>query len=316
MTIQPVPGASVTLNGLHIGNANHLIFQNLTAGGTEEVWGATNTHLKFITYIQWVYVSSAATPGGTVTPNANVSFEHDRFDNINAGGFEGRLSIRGQDCCSVNSGISVTDSHFGAGGCSDGIQLIGNASGVTIGPGNEFANIVQGSCGAHVDAVQMFGASNITFTGNYFHNNEDGITNYDPGSGPYTATNNVLVGSFYAGAAGIMISSCNGCVARHNTIVNAVNTSLLCGAGNGGSNSTNVTVLGNVMDGGHSAFGATDCAYTATYNLNAGVSGTGNISGTPVYVSSPASGYYHYQLAPGSPGYNAASDGKSMGISP
>ena len=234
MTIQPVPGASVTLNGLHIGNANHLIFQNLTAGGTEEVWGATNTHLKFITYIQWVYVSSAATPGGTVTPNANVSFEHDRFDNINAGGFEGRLSIRGQDCCSVNSGISVTDSHFGAGGCSDGIQLIGNASGVTIGPGNEFANIVQGSCGAHVDAVQMFGASNITFTGNYFHNNEDGITNYDPGSGPYTVKNNVLVGSFYAGAAGIMNISCNGCVDRHNTIVNAVNASILCGAGNGG----------------------------------------------------------------------------------
>ena len=32
-----------------------------------------------------------------------------------------------------------------------------------------------------------------------------------------------------------MISSCNGCIASHNTIVNAVNTSLLCGAGNGGS---------------------------------------------------------------------------------
>ena len=91
----------------------------------------------------------------------------------------------------------------------------------------------------------------------------------------------------------------------------------MCGAGNGGSNSTNVTVLGNVMNGGHYRLrGHRLCTYTATYNMNAGVSGTGNISGTPVYVSSPSSGYYHYQLAPGSPGYNAASDGKSMGISP
>ena len=46
------------------------------------------------------------------------------------------------------------------------------------------------------------------------------------------------------------------------------------------------------------------------------MTGTGNINGTPVYVSSPASGYYHYQLASSSPGYHAASDGKSMGIAP
>ena len=52
------------------------------------------------------------------------------------------------------------------------------------------------------------------------------------------------------------------------------------------------------------------------HNLNSGKSGTGNINGTPVFLASPSSGYYHYQLAPSSPGYQAASDGKSLGIAP
>ena len=52
------------------------------------------------------------------------------------------------------------------------------------------------------------------------------------------------------------------------------------------------------------------------HNLNSGKSGTGNINGTPVFLASPSSGYYHYQLALSSPGYHAASDGKSMGIAP
>jgi hypothetical protein len=57
---------------------------------------------------------------------------------------------------------------------------------------------------------------------------------------------------------------------------------------------------------------------SATYNFNPGSSwfGTGSVNGTPAFVSSPAAGYYHYQLAPSSPGYHAASDGKSMGIGP
>ena len=115
----------------------------------------------------------------------------------------------------------------------------------------------------------MYGASNITITGNYFHDNEDGITNYDSGSGPYTVTNNVLVGPFYSGAAGIMITSCNGCIASHNTIVNAVNASFGCGPGHGGPNSTNITSFANVVDGGYCHRGH-HLQFTATYNLNSG----------------------------------------------
>ena len=58
------------------------------------------------------------------------------------------------------------------------------------------------------------------------------------------------------------------------------------------------------------------CGCTATYNLNPGAShfGTGSVNGSPIFVSSPASGYYHYVLASNSPGYHAGSDGLSMGI--
>ena len=132
-----------------------------------------------------------------------MSFDHDRFDNINAGGFEGRLSIRGQDCCSVNLvSPSPIVTSAAAAVCSDGIQLIGNASGDHHRPWQRVRQHRAGQLRCSRGRGSDVGASNITFTGNYFHNNDDGITNYDPGSSPYTATNNVLVGPFYAGAAG------------------------------------------------------------------------------------------------------------------
>ena len=56
---------------------------------------------------------------------------------------------------------------------------------------------------------------------------------------------------------------------------------------------------------------------TADHNLNAGVSGTGNISGTPVFVGGPhPTSYEGYALAAGSPGKGAASDGTDMGVTP
>jgi hypothetical protein len=54
--------------------------------------------------------------------------------------------------------------------------------------------------------------------------------------------------------------------------------------------------------------------YTANHNFGSCIGC--DVTGLPVFVASPSSGYYHYQLASTSPGYHAASDGKSMGIAP
>ena len=192
----------------------------------------------------------------------------------------------------------------------------------TIGPGNEFSNIQQAGCAAHVDAIQFYTGDYETITGNYFHDNETGIANYASNvSSPYKVTNNVLVGAFGSGAGGIMVTSRDGCDAEHNTTANpGGGPSLICGAGNGGPpDSTNITILGNVFSGDAVNLDPANgvCAsYTATYNDSQGqsITGTGNITGTPIFVSSPASGYYHYELDSSSPGYHAVPGGKSMGI--
>ena len=67
--------------------------------------------------------------------------------------------------------------------------------------------------------------------------------------------------------------------------------------GNGGPDSANISFAGTCSTEAYCQRGSPPAILTATYNLNSGLSGTGNINGTPVYVSSPASGYYHYQLA-------------------
>jgi hypothetical protein len=75
---------------------------------------------------------------------------------------------------------TVRNSHFGGGGCSDGIQLTGGGGGrpnVLI-RGNEFANIKEGSCAEHADPIQFYGGI-ATITGNYFHNNSTGIMSGD-----------------------------------------------------------------------------------------------------------------------------------------
>jgi hypothetical protein len=111
------------------------------------------------------------------------------------------------------------------------------------------------------------------------------------------------------------------CDVEHNTVVNAVNRSITCGAGHAPApDSTNFTMIGNVMAGGHTDVQTSGACPNpvVTYNLALGqnLSGTGNINANPVFLTSPSSGYYHYQLASSSPGYHAASDGKSMGIAP
>ena len=158
--------------------------------------------------------------------------------------YEGRLTIRGYDNTQP-VGVTITNNHFGGGGCSDGIQVVGDAYGVRIGPGNKFTGIRQGSCGAHVDPIQFFGGTATVVTGNYFHDNGDGsggIMSPD-GDDSYTVKNNVFAetGAYpYAIAGG----GCANCVYTHNVFINA---GAVIGTGNGGSVSTNGIARDNVF---------------------------------------------------------------------
>jgi hypothetical protein len=249
----------------------------------------------------------------TQRAHANILFDSNRLDGNNAGpnDYEGRLTIRGYDNTQP-VGVTITNNHFGGGGCSDGIQVVGDAYGVRIGPGNKFTGLRQGSCGAHVDPIQFYGATATVVTGNYFDDNGDGsggIMSPDGDDG-YTVTNNVFAETGVYPFA-VAMGGCARCIITHNLFVNA---GLAVGTSNGGTPSTGVIARDNVFKNGGISPGP-GSTYSATYNLNAGVRGTGNIKGRAIFVGgAKPKTYAGYRLAAGSRGKGAASDGTDMGI--
>jgi hypothetical protein len=286
--------------------------------------GANSTNLTF-DHITFKAPTGCVGLTGTSSTSA-ILFDHDRLDNIDtiyASGNgclnEGRLGVDGTG---PNGWATITNSHFGGQGtvdCSDGVHVGGD--GVVIGPGNEFTGIYQAGCTAHADPIQFYkgsgGASNNIVTGNWFHDNGNGSGGcmcWDGGDNN-TFTNNVFASTGYAWSI-VSGSGENNWLIAHNVFY----ASVTMDNGHSSYNGTGNVVRDNVFLPGEDV---TDDGSGVSYdhNLNcvrSGVNcpGTGNISGTPVFVTSPSSGYYHYQLAPSSPGYHAASDGKSMGIAP
>ena len=100
--------------------------------------------------------------------------------------YEGRLTVRGYNN-TAPVGVTITNNHFGNGGESDGVQLIGGAYGVQVGPGNEFTGIKQGSYSAHVDPIQLYGTTP--------HGDHRATTSTAtrPGSWRATATDHALI---------------------------------------------------------------------------------------------------------------------------
>ena len=246
--------------------------------------------------------------------NANIVFDHDTFDGIDmcSSCYEGRLTVRGSNSPDP-VGVAITNSHFGAGGQSDGVQLIGGARGVQIGPGNEFSGLRQSSgYTAHVDPIQLYGETHTVVTGNYFHGNSTGIMAGD-GTDHLTVTNNVFVtdGEY---PDQVVIGGGSGDIIRHNTL--AGGASVRIGAVNVGP-SAGETVADNVLTGGiRLTDGQSPSAVARDYNMVPdGVSGSHDIRARPVFSggASPA-GYAGFALAAGSPGTLAASDGLDMGI--
>ena len=329
VTVQPAPGAQVVLGDVTLNGVSHLVVTGVGGGGASLKIGGNDidesdgcsSHVTFeyLTYTRGVVVE----PRSSCAVNMDLVWDHDRFDNLGSQTWEGRFNVQ-----ALNSGphqpdgVTISNSHFGGSGagsdCSDGIDILGNADGTVIGPGNEFTGMAQGTCAAHVDPVQFDGEyADTVITGNYFHGNGDGsggLMSPDE-DGAYTVTNNVFdeTGTY---PWAVVMGGCFDpapCTVSHNVFINA---GVEIGPANEGPATLGAIVKNNVFDNTGIVILGSGNTYTATYNLNAGLNGTGNINGTPLYTTSPATGYYHYQLAPTSPGHNAASDGKNIGIGP
>jgi hypothetical protein len=313
VTIQPAPDADVVLAGLRFNAVTHLRFTGL--GGRMKIDGleldpleGQPTYSNHLTFDHVAWTASVNVP--THTPDMALLFDHDVFDNLGTGLGEGRITIRGYDF-PRDVGVTISNSHF-AGGCSDGVDVLGDTYGTVIGPGNEFTNIHQSGCTTHVDPIQLYGSSHTTITGNYFHDNGDGSGGMmtDSGDDYVTVTNNVFVCTCIYPHS-IVVRGGDNWLIQHNTFAGGGAVRM---DNSTGPNPANNVVRDNVFTGAGGILNLCNCNWgTHDHNLNSDQPGTGEITGTPVFVGSGS--YAGYRLAPRSPGKDAASDGRDMGIS-
>jgi hypothetical protein len=315
VTLQPAPGATVTLGRLTLRMVHHLRFTGI--GGSLSVAGLeldpvvgdpTWSHNLTFDHLIWTGASNVRTFGTYQT----LLFDHDVFDNLGTGAWEGRITVAG-DGQTLPVGVTISNSHF-AGGCSDGVHVTGGAYGVQIGPGNEFTGIQQSGCApVHADPIQLYHAVGTFVTGNYFHDNGDGSGGLESfsGDGPATVTDNVFVCSCLYPFS-IAAFGGHGWLVVHNTFVGGL---VRFQSTDSGIKPSRNIVLDNLWLGGGLSTTTSDWG-TNEHNLNSGHPGFGNRKGTPIFVGGKnPNTYVGYRLAPRSPGKDAASDGGDMGIS-
>jgi hypothetical protein len=302
-----ITGAGATLSA-SLGASQNLILDGLTITSLDTN-GARNLTVRNSTFTGATVIQ---TP--TSAPNANVVLDHNTFSNINvcSSCYEGRLAVRGYNNTQP-VGVTISNNLFGPGGDSDGIQIVGDAYGVQIGPGNEFRGMAQVSA-AHTDAVQLYGSSHTLITGNWMHDNSTGIMAPD-GSDHETITNNVISTTGYPWP--IVMGNAVGNTVTHNTLPGS-GGAVEIDVSNGGAASSGNVVKDNVVASVVNATGGKPQGATVDYNLiSSGVQGSHDVKGKPTYAGGAApTSWAGFALASSSPGVGKASDGRSMGIVP
>ena len=309
VSIVAPPGVGATMS-LSFTNASNIHLEGATISG-----GTIGGGSRSIAIVGSRFTDMTTVDASSMT-NAGIIFDRDTFDGINAtsSSYEGRLSVRGANN-GAPVGVAVTNSHFGGGGCSDGVQIVGGANGVQVGPGNEFAGVKQASCSNHVDSIQLYGSKATNIVGNFFHDDDTVIMAPDGGDHELI-TDNVMLGSGYVSA--VQLGSHDGTQFLHNTVKNI---QVQTGSKVGGQASRGVVVQDNIFAQGASLLpsqgsGCSGCPADHNLFASSGSStGTAALVGAPVFVggANPTT-YAGYQLAPGSPGKATASDGTDRGI--
>jgi hypothetical protein len=313
VTITAASGVSpsqVVIGTVTLHDSSNLTFDHVTVGGGTlgDYPSDDATHVHFTND-----VFSGAVCVNTATNNADVLFDSDTFNGLGQSCIEGRLGIRGAGGSQSNDGIVISNSTFGNGGAADGIQIAGGAVGTQIGPGDQFVNLNQGSCGSvHCDAIQFYGAVNTVVEDDYFANDSSMLLSADGNGSPMTVVGNVFANQ---PGNGPQIGGGHGDVFNHNTF----NATLSIGCFNVGTSSSE-TVTNNIITGGLDT-GSTGCSqstsgWTVNHNLTPDGSGagTGSITGSPNWIGGSApSTWPGFALASSSLGNSAASDGTDVG---
>lgn len=334
VTVKSESGQTASINlQLDSGAVNGVTFDSLTITGAEVSWP---THDN-------ITIQNSAFTGGIdiVTCNMNdagtsILLTNNTHIQVSApvNAQEGRVTVYCSQGQNANrSGVTITYSLFEntstcspGSGESDGIQSGGN--GLTVGPGNIFRNLTQGSCGRHIDAIQGYGSCNLTITGNWFIGNTIHIGQYDQTSDCNgSATGDVVTGNVFDGSGfGRPIQyAAVGSTWTHNTFRNVGEISY--GAKPGDDPSSGFLIRDNIYIGtlvGTFGGQGTCTSCTAPHNLvstNSSIASVFNpsstVSGTATFMGGETpSTWAGYQLTTSSLGYQAATDpvGSDMGV--
>jgi hypothetical protein len=313
VTIRSTTGTGAQMSP-QINNVDYLRFSSMTLTDVD-VTGCS-THVEFVNS---AFVANA--PGlyfheGSCGAQA-LLVDNVSFSNVNLGVNEGRLGTEG----GLN-GLTIKNSFFGNNGYGDGIQL-GGGTNVVIGPNNVFDGISQSYCdshgGAHCDAIQLYGAGpGLIIKQNWFKNSQTHIMAPD-GSNSVTVEDNVFDGTGTSYPEPVQFGSAVNPIFRHNTVRGFSNSAVNFDSKSGSPASSGVVAENNIMQGtGYDTTGGSGCSScTFRFNLYSTGSfarGTNNVIGTPLYIGGTGpTTWAGWQLAGGSPGKNAGSDGKDMG---
>jgi hypothetical protein len=320
VTIKAASGVSqsqAVLGYTNVTTSSNLTFEGLTiAGGNDGSSSAPATHIHWVgdTFTSGLCIQTPT------SANIDVLVEGSTFFGIGEGkggcGNEGRLEVNGDNKgVSGTNGVVISHSSFGRNGCTDGVNITGGGSGTVVGPGDVFENMKEGSCAAHVDPIQFYGAQNTTVTGDYFHGNSDGIMSPDGNGSPMTVTNSVFdTDGEYPWQ--IVIGGGSHDVISHDTFGHGAMVRI--GHVNVGASSSE-TVSNNVLTGGLDLTeGQSTSGFTMVNDLTESQTlGTNGIKGKPTYVGggSEPSTWVGWTLTSASLGHLGASDGSDMGTS-
>jgi hypothetical protein len=304
VTIIEQPGASATLS-LSLTNATNITLDGLTVRG-----GGLSGSTRNITIRNSTFTAATSIDG---LANANILFDHDTFNNIDAAGqYDTPARIHLSYSSSTPSGVTIQNSQLN-GGSADGVQT---GVGVNI-LNNEFANITEGSCSScHTDAIQLLGARGSIVRGNWIHDSATGIVAYD-GLANATIEDNVVDLTVRPWA--IEIYADNGSIVRHNTLkYGSCTYNLPCGMIDINRKSTDPAGTGTIVTDNIATDISTQNGSTLAerhHNLVRRNARTGETTGTPNFSggTNPTT-YDGYHLTATSPGKNSASDGTDIGI--
>lgn len=297
ITIAKQAGATPSINlDFNTGDSDFTV-DGMDIGSANIMNGAKNITIRNSDFSDTLLIDGVA--NGNILVDSSTFMNQD--NNANCSARPARIHLAyGSD---APSGVTVQNSVFD-GGNKDGIQT---GVGLTI-RSNIFRNIREKSASdcAHTDAIQGVGASNMVVTGNLFHNNADGIVEFEESTN-WTVTHNACY-NIDRGACVTLYSDRNSTV-EHNTAkgINALELD---------RKSANRTGSGTIFRnnvGGLSANSGSATSINAN-NLFSGASAP-NINGSPTFVggANPTT-WAGFKLASGSPGANAGSDGKNVGI--